>query len=177
MMYDWDQYEIIVLDFDGVIMNLDIDWQFVRQKASKLSGFPIDSMLKFFKEYHRTPLFDVINKEVEKFELDALKKASPKPKMMDFLRKTSETEIKTYLATMQSAIVMRFFLDEYEMTKYFQEILTRNDFPNKLAQLKHILEKNQCDPSKILFIDDSLRNISTCKSLGIVCFHHPRNID
>ncbi len=156
---------VLVLDFDGVITNLNIDWSEVREEVSRKVGFRVDSMLAFWENHFGTKLSDLANYIVERYELEAVLNSKPyddvKPALDSF-------KGVVYLASMQSEKAINFFLDKYNLKKYFKEIISRNRFGNKIKQIQYIMDKERgCE--KIVLVDDSERNIKSCQRWSLSC--------
>ena len=171
---DLNKVKVIALDFDGVVTNLDIDWYAAIRLASTIVGHDIKSLITFYEASHGTPIFQTVSKRIEQIEMEALKDAKLTPFIREFLQKLSEMHVETYVVSMQSALVVKKFLSEHDLTSYFKDIVTRERYPSKTAQVTRVLEKSGVCPSRVLLVDDSARNISKCKELGVVCFHFPR---
>jgi len=169
--------KVLALDFDGVVTNLDVDWNSAIHMASTIAGHDVRSLLAFYESSHGTPVFQRVSKEMEELELKALKNAEPTPYVKEFLRKVSESRIEIWIVSMQSTQVVEKFLHEHGLATCFREILTRERYPCKKAQIAHVLEKSGVSPNEILLVDDSQRNIVNCKELGIRCFHFTRRQD
>ena len=171
------EVKVLALDFDGVITNLDVDWNSAIHMASTIAGYDVRSLLAFYESSYGTPVFQRVSKEMEELELKALRNAEPTPFVKEFLQKVSESRIETWMVSMQSALAVEKFLQEHDLTSCFKEILTRGGYPCKKAQIAHVLKKSGVSPEEILLIDDSKRNITNCKELGIRCFHFARRQD
>jgi len=68
---------ILILDFDGVITDLNIDWITVREEVSRRVGFKVESMLEFWEKYFNNELFNLVNEIVERYEFESVIKAKP----------------------------------------------------------------------------------------------------
>jgi beta-phosphoglucomutase-like phosphatase (HAD superfamily) len=169
-----NKVKVIALDFDGVITNLNIDWNSAIRLASTVAGYNIKSLLAFYESSYGTPIFQKVSREIEKLELDALKNAGPTPFVKEFLQEISKDSRETYVVSMQSAPVVEKFLHHHDLVCYFKEILTRERLPSKKAQIEYILEKSRVSPNRVLLVDDSEKNIAKCKELGVTCFYFAR---
>jgi len=169
-----NKIKVVALDFDGVVTNLNIDWKAAIRTASTIVGYDIKSLLTFYEASYGKPIFQTASKRIEQLELEALKDAKPKPFVKEFLQQLSERHVDTYMVSMQSALVVKKFLSENDLTPYVKDIVTREKYPSKKAQVAHVLEKSGVSPDQVLLVDDSARNISTCKELGVLCFHFTR---
>ena len=165
---------VIALDFDGVITNLNIDWNSAIRLASSIAGYDVKSLITFYEAAYGTPIFETVSKRIEQLELEALKDAKPTPFIREFLQKLSERHIEMYVVSMQSARVVKKFLNEHNLSAYFKDVVTRERYPSKKAQVTYVLETSEVSPDQVLLVDDSARNISKCKELGVACFHFAR---
>jgi HAD superfamily hydrolase (TIGR01509 family) len=169
--------KVVALDFDGVITNLDVDWNSAINSASEIAGYNVESLLTFYEAAHGTRIFQEVSREMEKLELEALKNAELTPFITEFLEKISKSRVEVYVVSMQSATVVEKFLRQHDLTSHFKEALTRERFACKKAQVAYILEKSRAKPTEILLVDDLQKNINECKELGIKCFHFTRRQD
>jgi hypothetical protein len=80
----------IVLDFDGVITSLDIDWRALRQKISGILGREINSILEALRRYYRQREYYVIHVIAEEAELDAVEHATINPEIAAIIRNAKE---------------------------------------------------------------------------------------
>ncbi len=165
--------KVVALDFDGVITCLDVDWELAIRQASALVGYDIKSLILFYENNFDTANFKKVSTEIEKLELEALKKAHLLPCVKEVLQKLSEEHLDIYIVSLQSYRVIKEFLDQHELTNYFKGIITRENCPGKKAQVECISKEMGYFPSQILLIDDNRRNISLCRELGVACFHFP----
>jgi len=165
----------VALDFDGVITNLDINWDAAIRQASSIVGQDIKSLLTFYEKYFGTTIFQEVSSEMEKIELQASRKAQVLPSVEEFLRKLSQKNVEAYVVSMQSSTVVNGFLDQHGLTSFFKGVLTRETCPSKRAQVECVLKETGNRPEQILLVDDSKRNINLCKEINITCFHFQRN--
>jgi HAD superfamily hydrolase (TIGR01509 family) len=174
---DKSKIKVVALDFDGVMTNLNVDWNYAIRLASQIVGYDIRSLLTFYETSHATPIFHLISREIEKLELEALRNAKPTPFLDEFLDKILKANAEICLVSMQSACVVEKFLKRHNLVHYFKEILTREKFPSKKAQVDYIVNCLGMKPEEVLLVDDSERNIAQCRELGIRCFHFKRRQD
>jgi beta-phosphoglucomutase-like phosphatase (HAD superfamily) len=164
----------VALDFDGVITNLDIDWNAAIRQASSIVGHDIKSLITFYENNFGTAIFQKVSAEMEKIELDALTTAQASPFIEEFLQKLTEKQVEAYIVSMQSFNVIKKFLEQHGLTGYFKGIIAREKCPSKKAQVECISKETRSSLNQILLVDDSKRNISNCKELGLVCFYFQR---
>jgi len=165
----------VALDFDGVITNLDIDWNAAIRQASSMVGQDTKSLLTFYEKNFGTSIFQKVSSEMEKIELEASRKAQVLPSVTEFLRRLSQKKVEAYVVSMQSFKVVKGFLDQNGLTGFFKGIITRERCPSKKAQVECILKETRNSPEQILLVDDSKRNINLCKELNVRCFYFQRN--
>ncbi len=163
----------VALDFDGVITTLDIDWETAIRRASALVGYDIKSLILFYENNFGSPNFNKVSAEIEKLELEALKKAHLLPCVKEVLQDLSEKHFETYVVSLQSYRVIKEFLEQHGLTRYFKGIITREKHPGKKAQVEWLAKELSLFPSQILLIDDNRRNIKLCREVGVTCFHFP----
>ncbi len=168
-MSEIKKVKVIALDFDGVIARLDIDWDKVRNKASRIAKQPISSLTAFYEEFHGTQVFKAVSSLIEEYELSAIEKAKPIPEAIRILKEASEHGITVYVTTMQSRVSVVKFLHKHGILRYVHEILSREDFPNKKEMYLKILRDEGVSSSEVLVIDDSPRNIRYCIEVGMRC--------
>jgi len=164
----------VALDFDGVITNLDIDWNAALRQASEIAGYDVKSLLLFYEKCFGTPIFQKVSGEMEKIELEAVRKTQVLPFVKESLQKISEKKVEVYIVSMQSFRVIKEFLDQHGLTSFFKDIITREKCPGKKAQIEFLLKETGNTPNQFVFIDDSKRNINVCNELGVICFHFQR---
>ncbi|WP_054857035.1 HAD hydrolase-like protein [Vulcanisaeta sp. JCM 16159] len=160
----------LVLDFDGVITRLNIDWQKLREELSRYLGIRVVSINKLFEETHGTQTFWLAHEFVERHELEAVKTSE----LNDEIKKLITTFPGTkYIATLQSEKAVIRFLERHKLLSIFREVLGRPRFASKEQELKYIV--NIVSTNRVIFVDDSRQNIETCERLGIKYCIHVRN--
>ncbi len=164
-------FSAAALDFDGVISRLDIDWKAAIRQASDIAGYNIKSLLIFYDEKFGTLIHKKVSDEMEKLELEALKKAQLLGCTKEAIVKLAQTGIDLFIVSMQTAKVINQFLVQEGLSSYFKEIVTRETCPSKKAQIEYLIKNYRLDPKQIILIDDSKQNVASCSLLGIECFH------
>ena len=162
---------VCVLDFDGVITELGIDWGLVKSVVSSIAGFKVLSLAEFFREHFRTELFFRVSNALKPFELGAAMRARPSPCIGSVLKVLKEGCLSLYLASLQCREVLDYFLSKHHLGYYFTEVFSREGFPSKREVFKHLLELWGLPPASFLVIDDSARNITYCRELGMKCLY------
>jgi HAD superfamily hydrolase (TIGR01509 family) len=162
--------KVVALDFDGVITSLEIDWKAAIRQASTIAGYDVRSLILFYENSFGALIFEKVSSEMEKIELEAAMKSQLLPYVKETLQKLTEKQVQIYIVSMQSYRVIKEFLDKHGLANYFKGIITRERCPGKKAQVEFLIRELGISPSRILFVDDSRRNISLCKELGVTCF-------
>ena len=155
---------VLVLDFDGVVAKLNVDWMKVYSRVSEIAGYKVTDLITFWKNTYGTSIYDKANKIIEEYEMEAISKSEIYDDVIEALELFKG---RKYLASMQSQKVLEKFLEEYGIRKYFKEVLGRDRFGSKRRQLMYILEKER--GNKVYFIDDLQRNVDSCIDLEIEC--------
>ncbi len=169
---------VLILDFDGVLVNLGIDWVKVRKEVSNAIGREIYSLNDFWETHFQIGEFEAASRQVERHELDAIAKLNPKD--ISKLKKTLERAVKPhvtcYIASLQSEAALNRFLDVHGLAKYFKAVLGRCTYGSKRNQLEHIMKQEGGD-AKLVMIDDSKAVCRLCEELGIKCILFERSKD
>jgi phosphoglycolate phosphatase-like HAD superfamily hydrolase len=165
------KFSAVALDFDGVIANLEVDWNDVIRKVSKIAGQDIKSLLTFYESNFGVPIYQKVSAEIENIELEALKKTQSVPFIAEFLKSLAEKKVPIYIVSMQTQKVIKVFLDQQGLSSYIKEIVTRERFPSKRAQVEYV---TKTAGGRVLFVDDLRRNLISCQGLNSECFHFQR---
>lgn len=176
---------VVVLDFDGVITSLNIDWKLLRQDISQSLNLDIVSFASFFEEKYGSYDFDRVSDLVKGKEFEAIKSAEPYSDVLPALKLLKASASQTYIASMQSIDVLEDFLRRFQLYYFFKAILGRENGGSKRAQLAQIKEReqgeskgegmiNQLNP---VLIDDVQRNVIAARNLGYnsILFQRRRN--
>jgi len=155
--------DVLILDFDGVVTRLDVDWARVREEASRLVGFRIDSLVRFFGDRFGTREFEVVDGFLKGYEMDAVLSARP----YDDVRAVLESfGGRAYIATMQSSEPVRAFLERHGLAALVREVVGREMFGRKEDQIRHIIGR-EAGARRFIFIDDSRAHVENCRRLGL----------
>jgi len=163
----------VALDFDGVIANVKVDWKEALKLASKHAGQEITSLLTFYEQYFGTPVFAQVSSEIEKMEREALKRSPQVPYIAEFLKAVKQKNVLIYVVSMQTERVIWSYLEEHDLVGFIKEVVGRERFPSKRAQVQYVL--SQVTGNQVLFVDDLKRNLDSCRNLGVICSFFPRN--
>lgn len=158
----------VALDFDGVIVNVEVDWKEMIKLASKVSGREVKSLLVFYADNFCDPTFHKVSEAIEKYELEALKTSPQVPYIEETLKTLAEKKIPVYIVSMQTTRAITNYLEQRGLASYIKEVVGRERFPNKRAQVQYVT--TQAAEGQVVFVDDLKRNLDSCRDLGVVCF-------
>jgi glucose-1-phosphatase len=187
------EIQTIILDLGGVIINLDIDHAFDR--FSQLFGKDIRSDLlhdldnhRFFLDYElghitddtfRNHLNSIAQKKMDDHELDSAWNAMLSDIPVDRMNWINEltSQYKVVILSNTNAIHIRRFDEvfaEANNGKFPNDIFYKTYYSHLIHDRKPnescftmVLDDLNADPSKTVFYDDNLDNITTAQSLGI----------
>ncbi len=162
------ELDCILLDFDGVLTCLPVDWDEVRREVSKLLSRNVESLRKLFKELFGTHLFDVVSSLVESREFEALRDAPLNTDLVALIREAKERGLKVFIVTHQSSRVVATFLRKFRLEDVVDGILTRDVNPEKRCLIEILINTRACRRSRTVLLDDSPRNVDECRRTGIV---------
>lgn len=157
---------IAVLDFDGVVTRLDLDWKKIREEVSKAVGREISSLNEYFRESYGTEDFMIAHSIVEKYELEAVEIAKPFEDALMLLNSFPQPII---ISTMQSEKAVWKFLFLNNLERTVSAVLGRPRFGSKSDELKWIRENGAFREMRVLFIDDSVQNVKDCLNYDFFC--------
>ena len=138
---------LLLLDFDGVITRLDLDWGKIREEVGRAVGRRISSLNEFFEESYGTDEFAVAHSIVESHELEAIKNAKPIDEAVALLRASTPVMI----STMQSERAVEEFLainglDTSKCMRFgFRCVLMRGEVLRLITELASSSRSNPCD--------------------------------
>jgi phosphoglycolate phosphatase-like HAD superfamily hydrolase len=147
--------DVLILDFDGVVTKLDVDWARVREEASRLVGF--------LGGHFGTREFEIVDGLLKGYEMNAALSARP----YDDVRAVLESfGGRAYIATMQSSEPVRAFLGRHGLAALVREVVGREMFGRKEDQIKYIIGR-EAGARRFIFVDDSRAHVENCRRLGL----------
>jgi phosphoglycolate phosphatase-like HAD superfamily hydrolase len=161
---------VVVLDFDGVLASLEIDWLSLRQEISAALNIEIDTFADYFGQNFGKSDFERVSELVKKAELSAAQNTEPYSDVRPALESLRTKGVDTFIASMQSIEVLNYFLKKHGLNPFFVEVFGREFEGSKRAQLEQIRRIQQkgkplLAPSFVL-IDDAKRNTVLASELG-----------
>jgi putative hydrolase of the HAD superfamily len=194
--FDKEVYTVIkaiIFDFDGLIIDTESVW-YEAYKETLLS-YEFDLPLAEFGEcigsdetilstYFKKQLGDSCNvEEIENraLELYKTKMINPKPRdgVINYLNEASEKGYKIGLASSSSREWVTQYLDELDLLRFFEVIVTRDDVktvkPAPDLYLKAIKDLN-IKSSEALAFEDSLNGSIAAITAGLKCVIVPNSV-
>jgi len=162
-----ERFKVLLVDFDGVITSLDIDWSRVRERISELVGEPVESVTLLLRRLWGTRLYWQVSRVIEDFELEALTRAEPLPGSVEGLNYAKGLGLKIYIASLQAESVIRGFLHAWKLENLVDAIFSREYTPWKTVMALSASLLEGVKMADMVFIDDNERNLREVASLGV----------
>lgn len=189
-------YKALILDFGGVLLNIDYDAPIKAFAALGIENFgshfhqasQSDFMDKFEKgecsnEAFRNHLRLFSNHDLTDQQIDdawnSILKDMPEDRMrlleilskkysLFLLSNTNKIHIKSFEQTMEDHYGENYFQNLFHQIYFSSSIGMRKP---DLEIFEYVLNENDLDPNQVCFIDDSIQHIQAAKQLGIPSFH------
>jgi glucose-1-phosphatase len=199
---DANNFEAIIFDFGGVLLDLDIEKTY--EELSRLVGFdPIDTDILVSKLYEsfeevetgqiagETFIWRIQNltdKNIDPVKIlhawNAMLLGWNKSKL-DFLERIGK-KYPVYLLSNTNELhidwVMKDLDKNHQITDFDTRFFKKTYYSHKIGFRKpdeeafnYVLIDAKLDPSKTLFVDDNYTNILGASKLGFQVIHHPTN--
>jgi epoxide hydrolase-like predicted phosphatase len=185
-------FRAIIFDLGGVFVELDIS-EFFQEVFSpfSLARPKVPFMLKFFKQSDKYHMGEMDNESFYHLSCDILKLDKSKitqykffkafnmiinginKNMVDLLKRLYKTKLYRLICLSNVNTSHWDYLNRKncKFLKYFDEIILSHKV-HLMKPARRIFElaidKAQCDPQEIVYIDDGLKNIKSAEELGIV---------
>lgn len=182
----------IIFDFDGTLANtlgtlIDIYNNYIVKEFrckpfdhSKLEDFQKRRPSEFMKDFGITPLklpFIAVRAR------NLLRREMPNVEafqgIIHTIHQLKEKNIKLGIVTSNSEKNARLFLQRYQIEQYFDFVNGGRSLISKKKALLRVIKNHQIDTKKVLYIGDEIRDISSCREVGIPVAavmwgnHHP----
>ena len=163
-------FQYFILDLDGTLVNIPVDWAAVRSEFAAIAGEPIEGK-PLFQEVQRVVAAKPGTKEsvlsmIESHELRAVESTKPMPGAVDLLYSLFEVS-KLALVTLQSRRVCDEILRRNKLLDLFEAVVTREDSLDRAVQLEAALNRLRVRPGEALFIGDRLNDVVCAKKVGL----------
>jgi 5'-nucleotidase len=193
-LVNWSQVDHVLLDMDGTLLDLAFDNRFWRellpQRYAERHGLTLDQALAKL-----VPQFHAMQGTLEWYCLDywsgvtqvnvaALKEEvrhliAPLQGSEEFLRAVRDSGRKIWLATNAHGRSWRLKLEQTGLEGWFDRVICSHDFgaPKEDPRFwQRVVAAHPFDPSRVLFVDDSLAVLRAARLYGlgqIVAIRHP----
>ncbi|AJA47302.1 hydrolase/phosphatase, HAD-like superfamily protein [Clostridium pasteurianum DSM 525 = ATCC 6013] len=181
-MINFDKYEVIIFDFDGVIVDsMSVRDSGFRNIFSEFDNEAVEELVRYNRKngglsrFHKIKYFyeeilklnieeELINKYAEKFT-EIMKRELINPQYIikdsvDFIKSNKGTK-KMYIASGSENKELNYLCKELGISDYFIEIYGSPTHKNEIV--KNILKNNKYDMSKVVLIGDSINDYEAAK--------------
>ncbi len=195
-MYKIQNFDAIIFDFGGVIINIDYNATIRAFESLGLGSFEEifskaqqNSLSDDFEKglISEDTFFNTLSQEFDKpVDIEDIRKAwnsmllDIPQNRIELLKKTHE-QMPTFLLSNTNDTHIKAINDYLRTTHQLDSVhswFTKVYFSFEVNQRKpnadifeRVLSENNLNPSKTLFIDDSLHHVAAAKSLGIITHH------
>lgn len=175
----------IIFDFDGVILDTEIDRFLELKEEAKKRGYKLKENDKcilfgkrtnaFLKERFPNMPIDIIREISSKRKLSILSKAITLP-LIPYIIELIKFLANRYtlaIATGSQFLVVERTLKKYDLFKYFKVVVTGEDFPSSKPNsecYKITLKRLNLGNSDVIIIEDSEAGISAAKKIECEVF-------
>ncbi len=182
----------MLFDFDETLVNLDdfVDWEKAREavvQAYLKGGIPNEIIMKYrssvrmlseLYEYvlrsypHRVGnrIQNQASKALEKFEVQAAKKATLMPGAKDVLAWLKSKGVRIGIVSSNSPVAIEVALTRLSIFRFVDAIVGR-EFPLKMKpnpdEFRHCLRKLRCTPREAVGVGDRTYDVIGAKEVGI----------
>lgn len=181
-MINFDKYEVIIFDFDGVIVDsMSVRDSGFRNIFSDFGKNKVDELVKYNREngglsrfykiryfYEKILNLDIdenlVNEYAQNFT-EIMKNELVNPKYLikdtvEFIKKNKDMK-KIYIASGSENAELNYLCKELGISDYFVKIYGSPTHKNDIV--KSVLEKNDYDKSKVVLIGDSINDYEAAK--------------
>lgn len=193
---DLKDYNAIIFDLGGVILNIDYhltskafkslgfdDFDAVYSQAKQSNVFDLFETGKIsaneFRAFIRTFKNDLKDEEID-HAWNAMLLDLP-PERIELLKRLRD-DLPIYLLSNTNSIHIKAFLkivkESYGDANLFDTIFTNHYYSSEIGFRKpnadcfeYIIKENDLEPNQTLFIDDSIQHVEGAKNIGLRAFH------
>jgi len=154
-----NKVETLILDLDGTLVKLNINWNDVRKKLiGKGLLKPWQSISEaLYSSFHTDKkLFRTISNIVEVYEEESVKYVKPNASITGLLKALAEENVKLGLVTKQTVSVGVKVLEKLRVLKYFNVIIGRDVEFDRVKQLIQAMKRLDVNVENTFFIGDTL---------------------
>jgi putative hydrolase of the HAD superfamily len=193
-MIDWSEIDTVLLDMDGVLLDLRFDNWFWREhvpaRYAATHGLRLDQAeLDIFPKMRAvqgTLNWYCVDYWSEQLQLDIVQlkskcahRVSLRPWVMGFLDAAREVSVGLHLVTNAPRRTVDIKFEQTGLIGYFDEIICSHDYgaPKEDPSFWFgVFDRYGFDPARILFIDDNIDILRTAREFGIgqlLAVHQP----
>ena len=155
----------LIFDLDGTLIKLPVDWRAAYNKVRDETGKLFSSLIELYSETWNTKLYEKISRIVEEYELEAAKSFQILDNSDKLILELSR-KYRLGLVTLQGKNVALKILSEMGILEKFEVVITRNDAPARLLQLKNVINEANFDPRETLVVGDRDADVEAALKLG-----------
>lgn len=164
--------KVIVLDLDGTLVEIDLDWDGVREKVREILGVnrnvclkPLATMVMKFKGPGWR--FREALRVIEEAELKSISSARYPGGLGDLLKGLMSCGYVLVLVTLRSMRTTMPLLKRMGVANLFDLVVTRDIVADRFSQLKLVLEGLYVGVDEVLFIGDTGIDVEAGLRLGV----------
>jgi len=155
----------LIFDLDGTLIKLPVDWRAAYNRVRDETGKLFSSLIELYSETWNTKLYEKISRIVEEYELEAAKSFQILDNSDKLILELSR-KYRLGLVTLQGKNVALKILSEMGIMEKFEVVITRNDAPARILQLKKVINEANFDPRETLVVGDRDADAEAALKLG-----------
>lgn len=190
----------MIFDFDGTLVNFNLDVKSIRAEAIQFlngQGYPSslfslnESIFKMLEklevcmknrgeeERKFTKIKRAVMSIADRYELKANQTTNLMPRVLETVRALRKMGLKIALFTIRGTKSTNLFLKCYNLNRFFDAIVTREDAvavkPDP-AHLEEVLKILDIEPSEAVVVGDSMLDMKCARRLDIIAVGVPTGI-
>lgn len=190
----WHEIDTVLLDMDGTLLDLHFDnyfWlthlpkrfseihQVDYQQASQDIERKIRSLEGTLQWYCLDHWSDLMNLDIPLLKLELIDKIKVRPNVEQFLQALRDTHKRLILITNAHPAGLEIKLNATKIDRFLDIVISSHDFGSPKEDQdfwQQLNAKEQFDPARSLFIDDTTRILRSAKHFGIqhlICVMNP----
>ncbi len=172
------QTKLVVFDLDGTLVDsneLYIDtihnhlvmnyFMFTKGHVARALGPKIEETLKNLGKFDKKTV-KKLKKDINEFVARESSKLKLCPNVHKALKELKLKKIKIVLLTNSASKYTRLLLRKNKLLKYFNEVITAENFDNKPQAIKKLAKKYRLKIKEIVYVGDRVKDIKVAKKAG-----------